>query len=114
MTQNISTKMRYLAFILIFSVIVSCKKKEIQLTNGGEITGISICDYACIAACPCNCGSYIFHFTDTGDSTNVVIDNRGIFNLPSNTQFPAHVTVDWQNTTRCGVKAIKILNYKLF
>ena len=106
-------KPHHLVFVVVFAMFVSCKKKEILLTNKGEITGYSFCDYACTETCPCACGGYIFHFTDTGDTTNVVIDNRGIFNLPSNVRFPILITVDWQNTTRCGVKAIKILNYKL-
>lgn len=100
----------------IFSVLIilsSCKKKDILLTNEGEITGFSVCDYACIAGCPCACIGYIFHFTDTGDSSRVIIDNSPIISLPSNVQYPVHITVNWQNTTRCGEKAIKIINYKL-
>jgi len=105
--------MRNIAFIFIFSMIVACKKKEVLLTNEGVITGVNPCEYACVIECPCACGNYLFHFTDTGDSSNVIIDNRDTINLPLNTQFPVHITLDWQNTTRCGVKAIKILKYKL-
>ena len=105
--------MRFFAFVGFMMILFSCKKKEVLLTNEGIITGFVPCDYACIAECPCACDNYIFHFTDAGDTTNIVIDNKTILKLPANTQFPVRLTVDWQNTTRCGQKAIKILGYKL-
>jgi hypothetical protein len=105
--------MRNTAFIFIFSMIVACKKKEVLLTNEGVITGVNPCEYACVIECPCACGNFLFHFTDTGDTSNVIIDDHDAINLPSNTQFPVHITLDWQNTTRCNVKGIKILKYKL-
>ncbi len=89
------------------------QKKETLLTNEGIITGFDPCEYASIIECPCACGNYVFHFTGTGDSTNIVIDNKEILKFAANTQFPVRLTVDWQNTTRCGQKAIKILGYKL-
>ena len=107
-------KMRFFGFFTLMMLLVSCKKKEVLLTNEGIITGFVPCDYACIVQCPCACDNYIFHFTDTGDTANTVIDNKEILEIPANTQFPVRLTVDWQNTTRCGQKAINILRYKLF
>jgi hypothetical protein len=104
--------MRYLAFLLLSISLVSCKKKEVLLTNQGIITGINPCQYACLIDCPCACGNYLFHFTNSVDTSNIVIDNREIFQFPTNTQFPVRITLDWQNTTRCGIQSIKVLNYK--
>jgi hypothetical protein len=106
-------KMCFLGTVIFIVVLISCKKKEVLLTNEGVITGINPCEYACVIECPCACGNYLFHFTDMNDTSNIIIDNHAIFKLPSNTEFPVRVTVDWQSTTRCGVKAIKILKYKL-
>jgi hypothetical protein len=106
--------MGFFAFVINIVMLVSCKKKETLLTNEGIITSINPCEYTCVLDCPCACGNYMFHFTDIGDTTNILIYNKTIFKFPANIQFPVRVTVDWQNTTRCGVKAIKILNYELF
>ncbi len=101
-----------LPILVILMLMSSCKKRETLLMNEGVITGLDLRECPCIVTCPCSCGGYIFHFTDTGDTSRIVIDNGTIFNLSSNVQFPVKVTVDWQSTTRCGTKAIKILKYK--
>src|ERR1700682_159254 len=99
--------------LVILSATGSCKKHETLLMNEGVITGVDVRECLCTLTCPCSCSSLIFHFTNTGDSSRVIIDNGTIFNLTSNTQFPLNITLDWQSTTRCGIKAIKVLKYKM-
>ncbi|HXB29317.1 MAG TPA: hypothetical protein VNW49_05830 [Puia sp.] len=82
--------------------------------NNGIITGIDARLCPCSLSCPCVCGTLIFHFTDTTYTANIPIDNPGIFNLSSNTHFPVPVRVNWQNTSRCGVTAIKITSFQLY
>jgi hypothetical protein len=104
----------FLIFLFLILIIESsCKKNETLLQNEGEITGVDARLCPCVVACPCSCGGLIFHFTDTGDNTRIVIDNPSIFNLPYDVRFPVHITLDWQSTTRCGTKAIKIIKYTL-
>jgi len=105
--------MKNLSTLFALSILFSCKKNEPQLSSEGVITGINPCQYACVINCPCACGNFLFHFTGAGDTSNVIIDNRSIINLPNNVQYPVRITLDWQSTTRCGIKAINILNYKL-
>ena len=107
--------------IILLSVVCllqfSCKKsvqKATPFQNLGVITGIDTRLCPCAVACPCVCGTLIFHFTDTVYTANIPIDNPGIFNLSSNTQFPVYVKVNWQNTTRCGVTAIKITGFQTY
>jgi hypothetical protein len=104
------------AGLLLFICVLyfSCQKdngKSFQ--NFAVITGINPCEYACILECPCSCGNLLFHFTDTVYTANIPVDNPSIFKLPSNIQYPVYVEVDWQNTSRCGVTAIKITNYRI-
>ena len=94
-------------------VLFSCKKEKAFL-NEGEILGLNHRQCPCIENCPCACGGLMFHFTDEADTTNIVIDNAAIFQLPANTHFPVHVKVNWQNTSRCTIKSIKITDYKFF
>jgi len=111
--KNDRLKMRYFVLFFALLILLSCKKKEPLLTNEGVITGINPCAYACVINCPCACGNFLFHFTDTGDTSNIIIDNQSIIQLPTNGKYPVRLTLDWQSTTRCGIKAIKVLNYKL-
>ncbi len=82
-------------------------------SNAGVITGIDVRQCLCVATCPCVCGGLQFHFTDTTYQQNIPLDNPSIFKLPDIVTFPVHVEVDWINTTRCGLTAITITNYKL-
>jgi hypothetical protein len=95
----------------------SCKK-SVQETkpfqNNGVIAGMDARLCPCVVSCPCVCGTLIFHFTDTVYAANIPIDNPGIFNLTSSTHFPVYVRVNWVNTTRCGVTAIKITSFELY
>jgi len=106
------TAMR-VTLLLLFSMCGFCKKHEILLRNEGVITGIDVRECPCVVQCPCACGGLIFHFTDMSDTTRSVIDNGSFIQLPSASTFPIYITLDWQSTTRCGVKAIKIINYRL-
>jgi hypothetical protein len=95
----------------------SCKKSVqtgSSFQNNGVITGIDARLCPCAVSCPCVCGTLIFHFTDTAYTANIPIDNPEIFNLSSNSHFPVYVRVDWQNTTRCGVTAIKITGFETY
>ena len=107
--------MKWVILLLFICVgYFSCNKENVQVfQNEGVITGINPCEYTCLVGCPCSCGNLIFHFIDTVYTTNIPVDNPLIFKFPSNTQFPVYVKVDWQNTTRCGLTAIKIINYKI-
>jgi hypothetical protein len=94
--------------------IFSCKKEEERsFQNNGVITGTDMRGCISVDTCPRVCGGFLFHFTDTIYSDNIPIDNPQIFNFSSNTKFPVYLRIDWQNTTRCGVFAIKIINYKI-
>src|SRR5450631_3982273 len=104
---------RTIPAILLLCMTFSCKKSETHLTNMGVITTIDARGCPCVLPCPCACGGYVFHFTDMKDTSRTIIDNNSIIQLPSGTKFPVYITLDWQNTTRCGVNSIKILSYKL-
>jgi len=115
----------YLRGIMKFSLLLiytcflhfSCKKsiqESNPFQNNGVITGIDARLCPCAVACPCACATLIFHFTDTVYTANIPIDNPGIFNLSSNTQFPVYERVNWKNTTRCGVTAIKITSFETY
>jgi hypothetical protein len=103
--------------MLVCIFYFSCKK-SVQVAkpfeNNAVVTGIDARLCPCDVSCPCVCGTLIFHFTDTVYTSNIPIDNPGIFNLSSNTQFPVYVRVNWQNTTRCGVTAIKITSFETY
>ncbi|HUX84351.1 MAG TPA: hypothetical protein VMV20_03905 [Chitinophagaceae bacterium] len=99
---------------LSLTLLISCVKAPFPqfFQNAGVITGLDFSELPCIAACPCSSdGGIYFHFTDTSYTANIVVDNSQIFNLPAGTQFPVHVMVDWQNTTRCGIPAIKVTRF---
>jgi hypothetical protein len=108
---------RILLLVVVCIFYISCKKNMQgagPFQNNGVITGIDARLCPCAVSCPCVCGTLIFHFTDTVYTTNIPIDNPGIFNLTSNSKFPVYVRVNWQNTTRCGVTAIKITSFETF
>ncbi len=101
-----------LLLICLCIAFFSCKKTKIILyQNEGVITGINASQCPCIISCPCVCGGLFFHFVDTVYTANIPLDNPGIFNFPSNTNFPVYVKLNWDNTTRCGTFAIKITEY---
>ena len=100
--------------LLIGLIFISCKKNQLQsFQNNAEIDGRNPCKYLCLVGCPCACGNLYFHFRDTAYTANIPIDNPEIFNFGSDTKFPVYVSVNWENTTRCGVTAIKITSYKI-
>ena len=105
--------MRYLLILLAACLMLFSCKKEKAFLNVGEILGFDLRQCPCIRSCPCTCGGLIFHFTDEADTTNIVIDNAAIFQLPANTHYPIQVKVNWQNTSRCGMRSIKITDYNL-
>lgn len=107
--------MKHIIFVLSICIInFSCQKeKEKSFQNTGIITGISPTQCPCVVTCPCVCGGFLFHFTDTSYSANIPLDNSGIFKLGADAHFPVHVKIDWQNTTRCGIVAIKVTDYKI-
>ena len=105
---------RGIILLLICFTIFSCKKDNAKsFKNEGVITGTDPRQCPCVVTCPCVCGLLLFHFTDTAYTSNIPLDNPQIFKLPSNTQFPVHVKVNWENTSRCGLTAIKITEYKM-
>jgi hypothetical protein len=110
--------MRYgLLFLATCLSVFSCKKSMQDagsFQNNAVITGLDMRDCPCVVNCPCICGGILFHFTDTTYTANIPIDNAAIFNLTTDTQYPVYVKVNWQNTTRCGVTAIKITGFRVF
>jgi hypothetical protein len=42
-----------------------------------------------------------------------VIDNPDFFHFPATVHFPVPIEVNWLNTTRCHVRAIRITAYKM-
>ena len=107
--------MRYFILLMLICMLYSCKKEKAAVYAGqGVITGIDRRQCPCTLACPCACGGLLFHFTNPGDSSGAVIDDATIFQLPDNTQFPVRVKINWQNTTRCDIKAIKVTSYAIF
>jgi hypothetical protein len=108
---------KLLLLLVVCIICISCKKNSQgaqPFQNNGVITGIDTRLCPCAVSCPCVCGTLVFHFTDTGYNENIPIDNPGIFNLNSNSKFPVYVRVNWQNTTRCGVTAIKITSFEIY
>lgn len=106
--------MKYgLILLAICQIFFSCKKEK-TFSNEGEILGFDHRQCPCVETCPCVCGGLIFHFTDRADTANTVIDNAAIFQLPANTNYPVHVKINWQNTSRCNINSIKITDYKFF
>src|ERR1700675_4156366 len=108
---------RGLLFLIACFLHFSCQKNAQNASpfqNNGVITGIDPRLCPCDTSCPCVCGTLIFHFTDTVYTANIPIDNPGIFNLSSGSHFPVYVKVNWQNTTRCGVTAIKITSFERY
>ncbi len=106
-------KTLYFTVLFFLASIFSCRKNETYLQNEGVITGIDLSGCPCSVQCPCVCGGYFFHFTDMDDTSRVIIDNRLLIQLPSDVKFPVRLILDWQNTNRCGIKAIRVANYKL-
>lgn len=103
-----------LLLLIICILQIDCKKEIKSFSNEGVITGRSVSDCVSPISCPNICdGSLYFHFTDIPDTTQVYIDNPNIFNLPQNGTFPFRVLVDYQITTRCGISAIRVVDYKL-
>ena len=101
--------------LMLICLLYSCKKdKAVVYANEGVITGIDMRQCPCLLECPCACGGLVFHFTNTGDTSRTVVDNAAIFHLPDNTKFPLRVKVNWQSTTRCDIKAIKVSSYFVF
>jgi hypothetical protein len=105
--------------ILFFTALsfFSCKKSSQDagsFQNNAVITGLDVRLCPCVVDCPCVCGGILFHFTDTTYTANIPVDNAAIFNLNADTKYPVYVKVNWQNTTRCGVTAIKIINFQFY
>jgi hypothetical protein len=113
-------RMKYLfAILMSFLAICACKKNSQTVhaapyQNLAVITGINPCAYACVDTCPCACGNFLFHFTDSSFAGNIVVDNPTIINLPLNTKFPVYIKVNWVNTTRCDIAAIRITAYLMY
>jgi hypothetical protein len=103
--------MRSLALVFFAAILLCCNKHQTFSTDEGVITGTDLRGCPCVVSCPCACGGFIFHFTDMNDTSRTIIDNMSIILLPPGPTFPIKITVDWQNTSRCGLKAIKVLSY---
>lgn len=101
------------AFLPLCFAVAACSKHPVHYQNKGVIRGWNPCDYPCVINCPCACGSYFFHFTDGPDTANIVIDNPDFFHFPATVHFPVPIEVNWLNTTRCHVRAIRITAYKM-
>ena len=100
--------------LLICLAQFSCKKDEpILFKNEGVITNVDVRECPCTVACPCVCGGLLFHFTDTTYTANIPLDNPSMLNLPSNVKFPVYIKLNWENTSRCGITAIKITGFKI-
>lgn len=112
---NSIKSMKYIIPLMLICLLYSCKKeKAVVYANDGVITGIDMRQCPCLLECPCACGGLIFHFTNTSDTSRIIIDNARIFKLTNNPQFPVRIKINWQNTTRCNARAIKVTSYALF
>jgi hypothetical protein len=103
---------RFVIFIFLLFMLGACKKYNPFFTNKGVITNFDYRSCLCVVSCPCGCGGFEFHFTDINDTSRTIIENN-IIQLPAGTVYPVYLTVNWQNTSRCGVKAIRIVSYEL-
>jgi hypothetical protein len=100
----------YLIILLgILPVDSGCFKSNADQVNTAVITGVNLRACPCNVACPCACGGIYFHFTDTGDTSNIIVDNPGIFQLSTQIRsFPVNLKVHWKSSSRCGMKAIVV------
>ena len=110
--------MRYVIILpLIGLIALCCNKPAADIPayhqNKAVIRGINPCMHVCIAGCPCDCGNYFFHFTDSTDTANVVVDDPEIFHFPADIQYPVHLLVSWKKVTRCNTTAIWVTAYKI-
>ncbi|HUX84352.1 MAG TPA: hypothetical protein VMV20_03910 [Chitinophagaceae bacterium] len=103
---------RNMLLLFFLTLLFSCTKETPRrFQNEGVITGINAEEFPCKASCPCGAGGVFFHFTDTSYTADIIVDNPQIFNLAAGSHFPVRVMVDWQNTSRCGITAIKITQF---
>lgn len=103
---------RVLLWLVICLVQFSCKKQTIFL-NEGVITGVDARLCPCVVTCPWACSSLIFHFTNRGDTTRVISENPGTIQLSADVRYPVYIKLNWVNTTRCNIQAVKITDYKI-
>ena len=102
-----------IAFFCLTVCSFSCRKSDMNgFKNRAVITGFDHRQCPCTDICPCVCGTILFHFADTTYTANIPVDNQEIFKLDANTKFPVYLRVNWLNTTRCGITAIKITDFK--
>ncbi|MDN3657935.1 hypothetical protein QWZ08_19940 [Ferruginibacter paludis] len=107
--------MKYILLLALAGLLYSCKKEKVVVyANEGMITGIDLRYCPCLLECPCACGSLVFHFTNGADTSRMTVDNPAIFQLPDSPRFPVRVKLNWQNTSRCNMKAIKVTDYATF
>lgn len=103
---------RVLLLLVICLVQFSCKKETIFL-NEGVITGVDVKLCPCVVTCPCACSSLIFHFTNRGDTTRIILENPCTIQLSADVRYPVYIKLNWVNTTRCNIQAVKITDYKI-
>lgn len=107
-------KMKALVFIVAVSLLLfSCKKSQPAFMSNGVITGVDVSQCPCRIDCPCACGGLIFHFTDTTNTSRVLLDNASDLRLSPDVKFPVQLKLNWVSTNRCGMNAIKITGYKI-
>ncbi len=107
--------MNKIILIICFFAIVSCRKTPLtNFQSRGIITGIDARMCPCNDICPCSCGGYIFFFQDSVSIDRIVIDNPQIFKFSADVKFPINFMLNYENTSRCNAKAIKILNYQVY
>ena len=111
--SSFKLQMKHVLLLLVICLIqFSCKKEKI-FSNEGVITGVAVRLCPCVVTCPCACSSLIFHFTSRGDTTRVILDNPGTIQLSADVHYPVYIKLNWINTTRCNIQAVKITDYKI-
>ena len=106
---------RILALIGICLFGAGCAKSSRAPEQLGLVLGVDMRSCPCAIGCPCACGGTMFQFTENPlDSSIYYVDNPEIFHLPANAKYPVKVSVAWENTTRCGVHAIRVDACRVF
>ena len=111
--SSFKLQMKHVLLLLVICLVQFSCKKEIVFSNEGVITGVDVRLSPCVVTCPCACSSLIFHFTNRGDTTRVILENPGTIQLSADVRYPVYIKLNWVNITRCNIQAVKITDYKI-
>ncbi len=113
LVSSFKLQMKHGLLLLVICLAQFSCKKETIFSNEGVITGVDVRLCTCVVTCPCTCSSLIFHFTNRGDTTRVILENLGTIQLPTGVHYPVYIKLNWINSTRCNIQAVKITDYKI-